>query len=216
MLGKDTFEKSLADQLLYAAGIINSSKKKEISGLDVFSQVIPKGANISIPAVITGSNTFGAEDGAMVKVIDKELGRDAAVDSIFKAFTLGTAYLTNKGHTLSVVWGPLTVSKLIPDALKAKTGNRLSCIKRIIDSTPGLLFLIFTADAVLSAGVPVRFRYCGETSWVESNTFDVSLGPVSERIVEVTVPRSIDHIVVTSEVTDEQRAINFWWPEVWG
>ncbi len=117
---------------------------------------------------------------------------------------------------ISVVWGPLTVSKLIPDALKAKTGNRLSCIKRIIDSTPGLLFLIFTADAVLSAGVPVRFRYCGETSWVESNTFDVSLGPVSERIVEVTVPRSIDHIVVTSEVTDEQRAINFWWPEVWG
>ena len=121
----------------------------------------------------------------------------------------------DKAHTnLSVVWGPLTVSKPVPDALKAKTGNRLSCIKRIIDSTPGLLFLIFTADAVLSAGVPVRFRYCGETSWVESNTFDVSLGPVSERIVEVTVPRSIDHIVVTSEVTNEQRAINFWWPEV--
>ncbi len=123
----------------------------------------------------------------------------------------------DKAHThISVVWGPLTVSKPIPDALKAKTGNRKSCLKRVVDSTPGLLFLIFTADAVLSATVPVRFRYCGETSWVEANTFDVSLGPVSERIVEVTVPRSIDHIVVTSEVTDEQRAINFWWPEVWG
>ncbi|MBU1987897.1 MAG: hypothetical protein KKD94_00235 [Nanoarchaeota archaeon] len=102
LLGKDTVEKSEADQLLFSLNIINNVKKKEVSGIDVFSQVIPKGSNISIPGTINGSNTFGAEDGEMVKLIDKEFGREIAVDSISKAFTLGTVYLSRKGYTLSL------------------------------------------------------------------------------------------------------------------
>jgi DNA-directed RNA polymerase subunit A' len=102
LLGKDTLDRTEANQLLYAANIINVIKKKEISGLEVFEQVLPKGSNIKVPSVITGSKTFGAEDGEMVKLIDKEYGREAAVKCINDSFILGTAYLTRKGYTLSL------------------------------------------------------------------------------------------------------------------
>ena len=82
--------------------VFGKSKKKEIPGNEVFAQVIPKGANINLPSLLNGSKTFGAEDGEMVKVIDKEVGRKATVDSIFNAFTLGTSYLSRKGYTLSI------------------------------------------------------------------------------------------------------------------
>jgi DNA-directed RNA polymerase subunit A' len=102
LLGKDSFERGEANQLLYTAGVTNDIKKKELSGVEVFSQIIPKGSSISVPATINGSKTFGAEDGEMVKIIDREFGREATVDAIGKAFTLGTAYLSRKGYTLSL------------------------------------------------------------------------------------------------------------------
>ncbi|MEK6855404.1 MAG: hypothetical protein AABX73_04240, partial [Nanoarchaeota archaeon] len=102
LLGRETLERSEANQLLFAANIINPLKKKDISGRDVFAQIIPHGANISMPAVISGSKTFGVENGEMVKIIDKELGREIAVDCINKAFNIGTNYLTRKGYTLSL------------------------------------------------------------------------------------------------------------------
>jgi DNA-directed RNA polymerase subunit A" len=88
--------------LLYSAGINNSAKGKNVSGMDVFSQVIPKGADIKMPNEITGTSTFGTEDGKMVKIIDSGLGRDATVDSINKAFTVGAVYLSRKGYTLAL------------------------------------------------------------------------------------------------------------------
>jgi len=102
LLGKSSVDKSTADQLLFAAGIINLVRKKELSGAEVFAQVIPKEAKINIPSVITGSKTFGSEDGEMVKIIDRELGRVATVDTINKAFTLGTNFLSRVGYTLSL------------------------------------------------------------------------------------------------------------------
>ncbi len=102
LLGKDTIEKSEADQILFSANVINLLKKKEISGLDVFSQIIPKGSSITIPSIISGTKTFGVEDGEMVKQIDKEFGRTIAIESINKAFALGTSYLTRKGYSLSL------------------------------------------------------------------------------------------------------------------
>jgi DNA-directed RNA polymerase subunit A' len=102
MLGKEQLTKSDADQLLYSAGIINDSKSKSIEGKDVFAQVIPKGSSIKIPDEINGSNSFGAEEGKMVKIIDNEFGREAAVDSIIKAFTLGVTHLSRKGYTLAL------------------------------------------------------------------------------------------------------------------
>jgi len=47
-------------------------------------------------------NTFGVEDGELIKVSDKQLGRDETLDMIKKIFTLGTNYLTNRGITISV------------------------------------------------------------------------------------------------------------------
>ena len=102
LLGKATVDKGLADQLLFSANVMNTIKKKEISGTEVFAQVIPKGAKITVPSIITGSKTFGAEDGELVKVVDREMGREVAVDTINKAFTLGTSYLSRVGYTLSL------------------------------------------------------------------------------------------------------------------
>lgn len=102
LLGKDSLSKSSADLLLYSAGIINSSSSKTQEGRDIFAQVIPKGSSLKVPADITGPSTFGTEDGKMVKVIDAEQGREATVDSINKAFTLGAVYLSRKGYTLAL------------------------------------------------------------------------------------------------------------------
>ena len=102
LLGKEQLDKPHADQLLFSANIFNPTKKKKISGIDVFSQVIPKESTIKVPAIITGSSGFGVEDGEMVKILDREFGREVAIDSLNKAFMLGTQYLTRKGYTLSL------------------------------------------------------------------------------------------------------------------
>lgn len=102
LLGMDKINKIDADQLLFAADTINRVKSKEIDGKDVFSQILPEKADIKIPDELTKSNTFGAEDGVMVKIIDKEFGRDATIETINKAFMLGLTYLSRKGYTLSL------------------------------------------------------------------------------------------------------------------
>lgn len=102
LLGMKKLQKDEADQLLYSASILNNLRTKEIEGKDVFAQVIPKGSSIKIPETLTGSSTFATEDGIMVKQIDKEFGRDYAIDSLNKAFLLGVNYLSRVGYTLSV------------------------------------------------------------------------------------------------------------------
>ena len=102
ILGKDTLPKAEADQILFSAGVVNQLKGKTMEGRNVFAQIIPKGSSIKIPEEITGSNSFGAEEGKMVKIIDDEFGRDASVEAILRAFTLGTSYLSRKGYTLSL------------------------------------------------------------------------------------------------------------------
>ena len=102
LLGKDNLSKEDVNQLLYAANIINNQKKKDLSGGEVFAQILPAGSDIKIPSVMTGSSTFGAEDGIMVKLVDKDFGRGAAVDCINKAFLVGTNYLSRKGYTLGL------------------------------------------------------------------------------------------------------------------
>ncbi len=102
ILGKSIIPKSEADQILFSSGVENKIKKKEIEGKDVFMQVVPSGANVSISGNITGSNSFGAEDGRMVKVIDKDFGREETINSINRAFFLGSSYLSRIGYTLSL------------------------------------------------------------------------------------------------------------------
>lgn len=102
LLGNDIVSKEEADQVLYSTGMLNTVKKKEIPGSEVFHQIIPKGSSIKIHSDITRSNSFGAEDGKMVKIIDKEFGRDSTVSAINNAFTLGINYLSRRGYTLSL------------------------------------------------------------------------------------------------------------------
>jgi DNA-directed RNA polymerase subunit A' len=102
LLGKDRLSKADADEILFSSNVQNTLKTKEQSGRDVFAQILPLKSNIKVHETLTGDNTFGTETGAMVKEIDKEFGREAAVDSINKAFILGALYLSRKGYTLSV------------------------------------------------------------------------------------------------------------------
>lgn len=101
LIGRNEFEKAEANQLLYSAGVNILINKKTVSGRELFSKVLPEGAKIDIPEEIKGNNTFG-EDGEMVKSIDRDYGRQAAVESINKAFKLGTVYLSRRGYTLSI------------------------------------------------------------------------------------------------------------------
>src|SRR3989344_594825 len=94
--------RSDADQLLYAANIINNIRTKQIEGKEVFMQVIPDKSSAKFSGDIIASNSFGIEDGALIKVLDRECGRDATVETINKAFILGAIYLSRKGYTLSV------------------------------------------------------------------------------------------------------------------
>ncbi len=102
LLGKCTLNKGDADQLLFYSGMLNTIKKKEIEGTEIFSQIIPKGSKVTVPSVITGTKTFGDEDGEMVKQIDAEFGRDITVECINRAFSLGTNYLSRIGYSLSL------------------------------------------------------------------------------------------------------------------
>ena len=102
ILSKSKLTKEEADQLLFSSGVMNLAKGKEISGREVFSQILPKGSSIKVHEEITGANSFGVEDGEMVKIIDRESGRDITMETIDKAFRLGTTYLSRKGYTLSV------------------------------------------------------------------------------------------------------------------
>lgn len=102
LLGKESMTRADADQLLYAANVINSVRTKNIEGKEVFMQVIPKGSSAKFTGDIIASNSFGIEDGALIKVLDRECGREATVDTINKAFILGAIYLSRKGYTLSV------------------------------------------------------------------------------------------------------------------
>ncbi len=47
-------------------------------------------------------NTFGEENGLLVKALDEQVGREKAIEVIKKIFDLGTIYLTRRGITISV------------------------------------------------------------------------------------------------------------------
>ncbi|MGV8142199.1 MAG: hypothetical protein ACP5NS_01020, partial [Candidatus Pacearchaeota archaeon] len=102
ILGKDTFSKADADQLLYSANVINTAKGKMIEGNDVFSQILPLGHSIKIPKDITDESTLGLEKGEMVKLVDKEYGRDATMSAIQNGAMLGTQYITHRGFSLGL------------------------------------------------------------------------------------------------------------------
>jgi len=111
LIGLAEFSREEANQLLYNSGIDESVTKKTVSGIEIFSKILPKidfsDENIKIKdgEIIKGiidKNLFGDEDGLLIKKIDKEFGRNIAFDAIRKAFNLGKNYLTERGISISV------------------------------------------------------------------------------------------------------------------
>ncbi len=121
LLSIKEFQKDFADDLLYKCGIINSAQGKTISGAEIFSQVLPDKINFENDSIkikdgkmqkgVVDKTSLSDEDGELVMVLDKELGRDATFDTIRNAYTLGTKYLSDRGITLSV--GDLNVNDKI-------------------------------------------------------------------------------------------------------
>ncbi|MEA3414336.1 MAG: DNA-directed RNA polymerase subunit A' [Nanoarchaeota archaeon] len=111
LIGKKDFSKEEANQLLYKSGINQEITKKNISGNELFSLILPKldfennSIKIKDGKIISGKidkTTFGDEDGDLIKVIDAKYGREKAFESIRDAFNLGKNYLSKRGITSSV------------------------------------------------------------------------------------------------------------------
>jgi len=113
ILGKSIISRAESQQLLFNAGIILKSSKKNISGKELFLELINP-INKSLAQEIekkdlTDEYTFGVENETITKQIDKELGREKTIEIIARAFSLGAHYLANKGFTISL--GDLNVEE---------------------------------------------------------------------------------------------------------
>ncbi|MDO8528782.1 MAG: DNA-directed RNA polymerase subunit A' [Nanoarchaeota archaeon] len=111
LLGKDKFTSDYANQILFKSGINIEAKKKNISGDELFSMILPKidfendSIKIKDGNVIEGKidkTLFGSEDGELVKEIDKKFGEEQTLDSIRDVFNLGINYLSDRGITISL------------------------------------------------------------------------------------------------------------------
>ena len=111
LLGFEEFQADYANQLLFNSDIDAHATKKTISGTEIFSKIFPKFSfsndSISIKdgeisKGVIDKTAFGSEDGDLVKVLDKNVGREETFRIIKKAFNLGKNYLTDRGITISV------------------------------------------------------------------------------------------------------------------
>ena len=111
LIGLKEFSREDANQLLYSSGIDYEVTKKSINGLDLLSKILPKidfsndSFTIKNGEIIKGTidkTAFGDEDGELIKVLDKKVGRQETFDIIKKAFNIGKNYLSHKGITTYV------------------------------------------------------------------------------------------------------------------
>jgi DNA-directed RNA polymerase subunit A' len=98
MLDESELNKEDASQLLYECGIDATNLNKMNDGKSVFARVIPK----ELAKESVSYKGFKTEKGEFLKIADKELGRDGAMELLRKVFTLGTIFLSRTGFTLSV------------------------------------------------------------------------------------------------------------------
>jgi DNA-directed RNA polymerase subunit A' len=110
VLGKAELSREDASQLLYESGVKVGSLNKNNKGADIFEKVLPKG----ISGKGFDASSFKTGKGEVLRLSDKELGREEAVELLRQVFALGTTFLSRTGFTLSV--GDLDV----PDFVKKK------------------------------------------------------------------------------------------------
>ncbi|MBR9703861.1 DNA-directed RNA polymerase subunit A' [Candidatus Pacearchaeota archaeon] len=117
LLSKNKVNKSDAIQLLYSSGIENPKLGKAIlEGNEIISEILPKidfkgKTKTGNPLIIKSGNietgvidehAFGVEDGDILKALDKDVGRTKTIETLERAFLLGTNFLSNHGFTISV------------------------------------------------------------------------------------------------------------------
>jgi DNA-directed RNA polymerase subunit A' len=111
LLGLENFSKEYVNQLLYQSGIDHIITKKTISGVEVFSGILPKisFSNKSVTIKdgeitrgIIDKTLFGQEDGELIRELDKRVGRLETFETIKKAFNIGKNYLNDKGITIAL------------------------------------------------------------------------------------------------------------------
>jgi len=119
LLSKRKIMKDEAEQLLFEAGYEKSFDKKELDGKEVFSKIMPKInytsevkdddnnpmiiiKNGEIKSGVVDKNSFGVEDGLLIKELDREIGRDETLENLGKVFNLGSIYLSRNGFTCSL------------------------------------------------------------------------------------------------------------------
>jgi len=145
LLSLSSLSKADASQLLYQADINSKISKKTFDGKEIFSQIIPKinyigkgksGKNLDIKngEIVSGvidENVFGVENGALIKYLDKKVGRAETIKVLENAFTLGTKYLSRQGFTVSV--NDLGVNKKVKDATEKIISDAEKETQNIID-----------------------------------------------------------------------------------
>lgn len=141
LMGLDEFTKEEANQLLYKSGIDKIISKKNISGNEAYSAILPK-INFSNKSVsikngeitkgIIDKTLFGDEDGELVIELDKIVGRNETFSTIKKAFEIGKHYLSNRGITISL--DDLDVSQDIIDESQKIIEKAQKKTKDIIES----------------------------------------------------------------------------------
>jgi DNA-directed RNA polymerase subunit A' len=111
LLGLGEFALSDAIQLLHSSGIKGHPSKKNLTGMEIFSEILPKvnfsNSSVSIKEgeAVKGKidkTIFGEENGELIKHLDKSFGKTEAVRTIRNAFNLGVNYLSNRGITISL------------------------------------------------------------------------------------------------------------------
>ena len=101
LLGGSTVSREDAMQLLYRAGMKVEISKKTLSGMEVFSYLLPKEMQDRTFKKID-SKLFGIEEGALLKELDRTHGKEKTMDVLQKVFALGVGFLSRNGMTISL------------------------------------------------------------------------------------------------------------------
>ena len=112
LLGIDeSLEGSYANQMLHKAGVEKQITKKNLSGKEIISQILPninfsnRSLSIKDGVIVKGKmdkTVFGVEEGELIKEIDRVKGREETIKTIRDAFNLGVNYLSDHGITVSI------------------------------------------------------------------------------------------------------------------
>ena len=111
LLGLSEIKNDCANQLLYSSGVEATISKKNTTGLEIFSEFLPKinfsnsSLTIKDGKITRGKvdkTIFGEENGELIMELDKTVGRTKTIRAIRDAFNLGVKYLSNRGITISL------------------------------------------------------------------------------------------------------------------